>query len=383
MFLVMENEELKTRILEKIKELFPSIAELDEILKNEFKEENVDVIDSIPGDIITNYDTDKLLENEALLRNAIVNCFRHYALVRFPEVDVTNENNEKIRIYDLFVEIPVSIDGIMTDSNFSMLRSTYTKQQYASRYCHSHIPQIRCFSDAMEFKRPCLGNGPIRLTMQTLNEGFNPDIWGLFAYELKLYVQTESLKGGPYIRMSSVAGREPYVSAPYYKLGVVVANTVDKFIRWMYNNNLCKMKFGFSKGSFKIGLPKSEALLTLSGLFGKWHVEEMISDEHNVMSLNTYMTQCVINDDEVYRYSQLNTNRGIDFIQDHYMFMFREEPVTSKLIEDTIQPDVLVLLRPEIYNYIVNNLIIILNTYGEREKHSEEGDNGKSVKVVL
>ena len=127
-------------------------------------------------------------------------------IVYFPEVTVTNEKHQAVKIYDLFAKVPIREDGVHLYDKFYLMRSTYTHAQAISGYTHSHIPRSTSLGD---WGIPCLGTGPINSTIYTLehiSESFEEikPFWELFCRELDEYTQVESLSGGPYIRMETI-----------------------------------------------------------------------------------------------------------------------------------------------------------------------------------
>ena len=120
-------------------------------------------------------------------------------IIHFPKALVENEQNKVEPIYDLFVRIiPYCGDVVHA------LRTTYTEAQLKSRYVHSHLPRLY---ECPRWEQWCLGSGPIRHTLDRLSrDNPEPGLIGLLCLELETLVATESLSGGPYIRMEEVHG---------------------------------------------------------------------------------------------------------------------------------------------------------------------------------
>ena len=70
---------------------------------------------------------------------------------------MTNENNNKYTIYDVFVKIYLNMDGTMY-STIGVTRSTYSRIEYNIGYVHSHLPSSR---EVGRFDTPCFGSSPI------------------------------------------------------------------------------------------------------------------------------------------------------------------------------------------------------------------------------
>lgn len=144
-------------------------------------------------------------------------------VIHWDEVEVSNENDEKHTIYDVYVKITFTESaGIV---GFDMTRSTLTANEMRCGYVFSHLP--RQYNNVMNYLVPCLGGGPIKTTMTTLASSYNPDIFRLFLVELDRYIRTESISGGPYIRMGEVANR---YSMDYIIKGIDINNIPDNYI---------------------------------------------------------------------------------------------------------------------------------------------------------
>ena len=129
--------------------------------------------------------------------------YSYRVIIRWKKVKVSNEKDEYTNIYNLFARINVSAEMRLANSSFELLKSTYTRSQLISGYSHSHLPG-RENNTILLWGHPCLGNGPIINTLNTLASEYDADEWLLFLAELDTYVHTESLKGGPYMYLSSI-----------------------------------------------------------------------------------------------------------------------------------------------------------------------------------
>lgn len=129
-----------------------------------------------------------------------------YIIVWFPEVRITNEYDASLDLKNLYVKIPITNTGQLI-GGITLNKSFYTYDQWVSRYVHSHTPRISHESPQV-WSSPCLGDGPIRSTMNSLGVEYSEEIWKLFCLELSQYVETESLSGGPYVRLESVSAND-------------------------------------------------------------------------------------------------------------------------------------------------------------------------------
>lgn len=125
--------------------------------------------------------------------------FSDYQLltIRFPQVKITNENDESTTIRNLFVRLVFDGDNKVKPYIFGMTTSL-TVAQIKVDYMHSHLTGLYNHRKPT-FRSFCLGTGPIRTTLSSLNESGNEDyLWELFCVELDRMVHVESLTGKPY-----------------------------------------------------------------------------------------------------------------------------------------------------------------------------------------
>lgn len=168
-----------------------------------------------------NYDTvESIVKNETIeisytgIINDIISSFS--IIVHFPEVRIENEDGVYVDVKDLWVKVPLTMCKIdynhpfsetnmecLMNVSFTMTRTNYQMSHLRADYMHSHCPGVP-WSDMSVWMKCCLGSGPIKNTVATLTSEYNPDIWELFCVELDKYVSTESLRGGPYRRISSI-----------------------------------------------------------------------------------------------------------------------------------------------------------------------------------
>ena len=185
----------------EINQLFSLIAASDKPLELSDTEQlaaagiNEEGVISIIQSILAHptYDALLLLEGE---------IFEPSILVWFPEVVVTNDNNRSTTIYDTYIKVSLNTNGTIRNE-FKLCRSTFTEEQYDSKYVFSHCPSAN-LKQGPFWLSCCLGRGPIRYTISNLMNEYDLDIWLLFCIELEAYLRVESLEGGPYIRLESI-----------------------------------------------------------------------------------------------------------------------------------------------------------------------------------
>lgn len=152
---------------------------------------------------------------------------RHDLVIYWDEIEVSNENDEKHTIYDMYVKVTFSSDYELI--GFKLTRTTLTLDELKARYVFSHVQRL---TTNLDYAAPCLGRGPIRNTMASLAKKYDPDLFRLFLVELDRYVRTESIDGGPYVRMSLIGNSYTI----RYDIGPINANQdIDNKARDLYN----------------------------------------------------------------------------------------------------------------------------------------------------
>lgn len=166
-------------------------------------------------------------------------------IIYFPELTVTNEYNKSIDIKDTFVKFNLYDDGLIGRAIY-IRRTYFTCKQWLCKYVHSHCPRFSSLTSWGEF---CLGSGPIRDTIgkiadNSTSQNIDFDLYTLFATELKLLLQVESLSGGPYINLEYVnnyQNAQCMVTNIYY---VKVENgLLDDFIKYLCKEQSLEFTF--------------------------------------------------------------------------------------------------------------------------------------------
>lgn len=204
-------------------------------------------------------------------------------LLLFPEVTVTNENNKSEIIYDVYIKVPITIEGTL-GGQFKLCRSTLTTNQYKCGYMFSHT-QVISNDRIPDFKECCLGSGPIRETISNLMGTFDEDFWLLFCVELESYLRVESLSGGPYIRLEQINSNSrnkkvennfpnsintSILAKLINRNGVDSQNTriynmINGFIQHIIQNKV--LTFSYINGGYTIGHSYVDARVIMSNAF--------------------------------------------------------------------------------------------------------------------
>lgn len=209
-------------------------------------------------------------------------------LVRWPQVTVKNERDNEVLLKEFYAEVPVEGNGKLS-GYFRLNRADYPVTHFYYGYMHSHVRSIPT-SGFTVFQDCCLGSGPIRDTISTLNRTCDFDKWALFCLELDRYVHVESLNGGPYHRMSELRplGNSSTFTVQYkgcvstfsefswYRVSTPNGNRLisffteatPEFVKFLLKSNV--LQFKFTNGAYAIAKPELDTLLAVSDAFIDW-----------------------------------------------------------------------------------------------------------------
>lgn len=368
------------------------VYEIYNIFKDYYKEENVD-LQNIPtekdiGSIVHSCTgaSDESLNSydytEADLKSikSIVQAEHHPVIfVHWSEVIVSNEYDQSVKIWDLYAKISLNFNGTLRE-NFKLCRSTYSEQQFLSHYAHSHLPRLR-YNELAQFNSPCLGNGPIYNTSYTLKCQNDPTFWMLFCEELNRYVQTESIKGGPYIRMDEIgvntASRVPNTFFQCAHIKTEVKPYITTFIPYYIQHG--HLKFSFFNKSFTLGMSYYDYMVDISNAFIDFY-NSTLCHIVNLRGL-TYWTDAFIKvltkNHRFYDKENNNTSINVKTFVGTPLFDFKGEKIKLQIIESTKASseklNEVLLLNPRIAMYILQFILLTVNfKYGRKTITTKE-----------
>lgn len=254
------------------KEYLDNTNEVYTIFKDYFGEERTD-LQQLPKEIYENSST----------RAALI-------IIHFPEFTITNEFDETHIIKDMYVRISVKEDKTI-GANIEGQRSTLTDKEYASYYCHSHLPSgFGCW------EKFCLGKGPIKDTLLSLIDHGSEDLWLLFCGELEEFLKVESLAGGPYIKISNISNSansdSPYNFKHLYNISNADIDQKERdmikdFLRYFLTT--VPLKYYIIYDKIELAMDVKEFTVLLSNAFfnyyntvlvrsmENWSIEELIN----------------------------------------------------------------------------------------------------------
>lgn len=237
-----------------------------------FGEDHIDMVK--PKEGFESIFPDDSQEDEAILR-AVYDGWGYWnIIVKFDHEVVTNEVGMHVDIYDLFVRIPISKNG-MFRAFLAYKRSTFTENQLFSGYIHSHTPRLNLSEGGIKrWGTVCTGSGPIGTTINTIRTTNDQNLWLGFIAELRQIVRRESLEGGPYIRMEYIKGHSLEVKT----VDSVRMENIRRFVPLMKSYiRAGRMRFGFVGGEFCLGIPVTEWLVDFTNYAIAWGRENLES----------------------------------------------------------------------------------------------------------
>ena len=310
-------------------------------------------------------------------------------LVRFPEVRIINENDKYIDIWELYARVTVTYSGTMR-GDFRLNRSEYDLFQLRNGYMHSHISSIP-FSRLTEFQSPCLGSGPIRGTIATLNDSgieFDELRWELFCLELSKYVQVESLTGGPYHRLEELGDssmRVQSVTWPMYRdsqlrsYSSLNTDLYKDFMMWLLRKK--KLKFDFLNG-YGIGMSYIQWTIFISNEFIEWYniryKEGVVTASYRELLLEGLLYRGVLNNNKIYTSRYSAADNYFQYVG-RQVCIFKGEPVLFKIREgntDTNDDNMSTFLAPVIVEHFYKCILEIVN-YEYRNETQTTGTDKK------
>lgn len=277
-------------------------------------------------------------------------------LVHFPKVTVTNEMNQSTEITHLYAKIEVEENGSY-GGTFSMIRSELTEDEIAVGYVHSHLPHLS--ENRPSWEPPCLGRGPLRNTLSTLSTDPNEDLWKLFCLELDKFVATESLAGGPYVRLNNISRKKkiPYIIS--YGNYREEPNMIDEFVDYIIDKK--PFSFSFSDGVYEVALSSSELVIVISNLFFEW-CNKLPKDKWDAISsdVNAFYLVKASYDGAILK--KLSSSSGENYRNaGMYLFSFKDKDVNYEIVKSKGEDSEFTVISPELLGFILRKLLLEVN----------------------
>lgn len=327
-----------------------------------------DMLATIEG-LIT---TEKLLNTELPL---------YTILVYFHDITVSNEQDESVKIEDIYAAVPVTPLGHYTECML-WLRTTVSKTHWKAGYRHSHLHSGR----GKDWTCPCLGSGPIRMTMENLRGTYDLSFWSLLWLELDRCIRVESLNGGPYFLMSDItADRQAtqiYNNFDFYNLSnirLTYQKLLDELAKRVLQSG--GLQYSYIEGAVHIATSYLDFTVLVSNcLLEYFHslTENEANRIANRLMSNSHLIHAQIKSTgEIVSYGSLkhfliNTGSDIDISASDAGFSFRGKEVPFSVVEDTTPEEEQIfyeLIGPRFAACLFKKITIIAN-YVYARKHS-------------
>ena len=348
------------------------LCEVFEIFKQQFGEEFIDLQDTekLPS---YSYPTITATTFRDILRDEN-KCFPYKdIIIRVPHETVTNEMGLSTTIYNLFIRLRLTRDGIMC-WGIDYKRSSFTEEQLFSQYIHSHCTRLN-WQNISEWHGVCTGSGPINSTMSQLRNGMSPiQLWYGFIAELRQIVRVESLEGGPYIRMESIMGPyKPIEQLPRMNGADIFrqrsATALKQLLKsYLYSNRL---KLGYINNKFCLGCTFVEWLIDFTEYAKAWA-------ERNGKTLR--LDDVLIKDNKVFGPGQNFSNstvRSVEQAIGSVVINFKGVEYKLEKVAQDESRQARKLIRPEIGATIINSMLNTLNYW-----YGKIPDNSRNINYL-
>jgi hypothetical protein len=266
-----------------------------------------------------------------------------------------------VDIYDFFVKVFIRFNG--TYRGTAAIKSTYTEAQFYSGYVHSHCPSVNQSSEGIkEWKSMCFGSGPIGNTTRLLADPqCSSTLWVAFATELRQWVRTESVGGGPYFRMEHISNKYEMVlsarpTCPHRVVKAWLKPLIKSYIRAE------RLKLGFVGKQYRLGTTFTEWLIDFSNYALAWGEKNgVVIPTSDTLVINNKICNIVGSRSGTDRYAHLVGNM---------VLTFKGEAVPLKIIQGE-KVEHLSLISYTIGLYIIKNMLKIINyNYGRTETNT-------------
>lgn len=263
--------------------------------------------------------------------------------VWWPHVTVTNEYDQSVSIQDLYAKIEINNEGRIPFefSGFQLNRATYSQEQFLSGYMHSHVKYIPK-DDFTQFQSPCLGDGPIRNTINTLKTDCDIAEWMLFCQELSMYVTVESLSGGPWRRMENIGKSTIAYNYVYYNFngsGFIYPDFFTDFMKKefiQYYLTHGHLSLSFRNGQFICGMPFYKFIIDISNAFISY-CNTVFTTEFTKQKLvdSNLLTSLIVSDGKFY-VPRNNTNlQNLNCYKDKFVLVFKGKRILTTIIDSS------------------------------------------------
>lgn len=279
--------------------------------------------------------------------------------IRFPKVTIQNEYGRTHDITELYVRFQVACTGIETGF-FLMTRTEFTDVEFNSGYIHSHLPKL--YSGVPYFQNPCLGKGPIKSTQEFLQRTYDIERWGLFFYELSKYVQIESIKGVPYIRMSEINNKGTLYCISEINNGFFPQNWIRSFIKDLMREDI--IKFCYTSGYYSIADSPSTIVLKISNFFIKWYNKNNLNLSPNTLYSDEMVSGGLLTKGVLANQTLYLPNDKLEKLpkRKEVILNFKGQDIKLK-IKHSENTSYITILTPLVISYIIRQILLTINIH--------------------
>lgn len=313
---------------------------------------------------------------------------RFLIYVWWPHVTVTNEYDKSVNIQDLYAEIEIQNDGTIPYEyhGFKLNRATYTREQFLSNYMHSHINSIPK-NNFTEFKRPCLGRGPIRSTIGTLKNDYDEATWMLFCQELSMYVTVESISGGPYHRMETIGNKSQIPSYIGYSfshasnmvfLSLFTNDNLEEFIQYYLKYGHLSLRY--INNTFTWGMPYYEYIIDISNSFIDFYNKYFSTTAQNLNNcfIRGLLRQVVVANGKFYTEDGDSTSyvNNLNNYQNKLVLAFKGKEIRTTIIdnEQNNESTLTTVISSRLAMYILQKILRTIN-FRYKNEHNKNRRN--------
>lgn len=323
---------------------------------------------------LKDFDNAELLEVLNLLDNSISTILDKYfrnikILIHFPKVRITNEYDKFVDIENLYAKINFNGNGTI-NGFFTLNRSSYEYKHMLGNYMHSHICDIP-FHNFEAFQTPCLGSGPIKHTLYSLNRSYNVDLWNLLCFELDKYVQVESIAGVPYHRLESIGANNYYTETVEYSainsiqyLSLDFRHMIRDFMKHLISTK--KLKFNYVSGCYCLSLSFIEYAILVSNEFIDWYNSKYNSRiytyTYSTLLSKNILLECIIDNNKIYYKRENVRNIQLSEYIGKKVCVFKGKDVCINITDEyNTEDNYSIILSTNILRYIATKILKILN----------------------
>lgn len=378
--------------------VIPPLLIIDEIVRNRYAEELLDVKD-IGISLISKIEDfkdrnifDKLIEGAALKermvekKSLLCDYLNEYLAgkeitVKYPEITITNSEGKTHTITDLFINTKFNHLGQLIEE-FTMNRSTYTYTELLVGYRHSHHRTISVNESSLKsWNTTCLGQGVLSQSTNllrglTLEEFDEINIMSLYA-DIDAYVAWESIEGVPYIRMEKIRGMSASANPTTTFSKLITISPLDSILI----KEVFKEDFIIDNCKLIPSIKDTHAYYNLE--YNEYEMMKYLNAKVEALNLkDTYQSKkriCYISVDDFGNVSYYKIADNIMKLADMKrlngtrLFDFKGQPVNFSAIdnisnkEDTRE----ISIHPDILYYIITTIETEINTLNGRNKFSQ------------